>query len=482
MTGDPKGEDTFQDENDVAVPEDLTETGMSDMKKSYDEGVWSVSAIKPYKREMISNEIANNEPGDERRAAVINALRDLGVKVFIIEAKSIETTSDILHHIHRVIDYVSRENQMFSLGQLDENGEHLDPLGFQRCLLYQDRSGRLFNLVIAQHAVGPASKFEELMDSFKGVEAMVALTVLCRSFSCVMNDANLDLLEPARLSLILGLVFSEELGLSYTFAQMFVRATPSISAHTLTTFVGSDLLRKAVILLLAVAGGASDRSTRGYVTVAGISLACALFLANLGSRAWRYMGWKPFPYQGPFSGPLAWLAAVLTGCIFPFMGHRKVHVGGRPAMEHVISTAIIVAIIFMASDIDSVQRFLVVGSENCNQDYVNIIVGGWWTFTFISSILMVMAIPYDDYNITPAEPEDEEQLLVHDHASPVGYKVPNLPDFELDPSLAGGGVAPACPLSMMSFCGIFLAIIFGGGMVYLGLIDEDDDFWTRQLL
>ena len=296
----------------------------------------------------------------------------------------------------------------------------------------------------------------------------------------MLSDENLDMLEPARLSLILGLVFSEELGLSYTFAQMFVRATPSISAHALTTFVGSDLLRKAVILLLAVAGSAKDNSTRGYVTVAGISLACALFLANLGARAWRFMGWKPFPYQGPFSGPLAWLAAVFTGAVFPFMGHRKVHVGGRTAMEHVIITAVIVAIVFMASDIDNVQRFLVVGSENCDQDYVNIIVGGWWTFAFISSLLMVMAIPYDDYNITPAEPEDEEQLLEQDHSSPVGYKVPNLPDFELDPTLAGNGVAAGCPLNVMSFCGIFLVIVFGGGIVYLGLIDDDDDFWSRM--
>lgn len=474
--GEPK-EDTFQDENDVAVLEDLTENGMSEMKKSYDERVWT--DIKPYKREMIANEITNHEPGDERRAAVINALRDLGVKVFIIEAKSIETTSDILHHIHRVIDYVSRENQMYSLGQLDENGDHLDPLGFQRCLLYQDRSGRLFNLVVAPHAVGPASKFEEMLDSFNGIEAMVALTVLSRTFSCVMNDTFLDGLEPGRLALILGLVFSEEISLSYTFAQMFVRATPSISAHTLTSYVGSDLLRKASILLLAVASGASDRSTRGYLTMAGTCLACALFLANLGSRAWRFMGWRPFPYQGPAAGPLAWLAAVVTGAIFPFMGHRKVHVGGRPAMEHVIATAVIVAILFMASDIDTAQRFLVYGSEQCDQDYVNIVVGGWWTFTFISSILMVMAIPYDDYNITPAEPEDEEQLLVQDHASPVGFKVPNLPDFELDPTLAGSVVAPVCPLSFLCAFGIFLAVCFGGGIVYLGLIDDDDDFWTR---
>ena len=183
----PAKEERFQDENESALAEDLTVDGSSAMKnKSFeDEAPWT--AVKAYKCEMISNEIVHHEPGDDRREAIINTLRDLGVKVFIIEAKSIETTADILHHIHRVIDYVSRENQFYPLCQVDENGEYLDPLGFQRCLLYQDRSGRLFNLVIAPHAVGPAGKFDELLDSFKGVEAMVALTILCRSYACLMN-------------------------------------------------------------------------------------------------------------------------------------------------------------------------------------------------------------------------------------------------------------------------------------------------------
>eukprot|EP00523_Entomoneis_sp_CCMP467_P003925 CAMPEP_0168743584 /NCGR_PEP_ID=MMETSP0724-20121128/13652_1 /TAXON_ID=265536 /ORGANISM="Amphiprora sp., Strain CCMP467" /LENGTH=510 /DNA_ID=CAMNT_0008791219 /DNA_START=137 /DNA_END=1670 /DNA_ORIENTATION=+ len=465
----------FNDENKVEMPtnNDGNTTTEGGDKKSMASDLWSL--VKPYKHEILLNQIIEHEPGDERRAAIINVLRDMGVKVFIIEAKSIETTADILHHVHRVVDYVSRENQLFSAGYIDDDGNPADPLGFQRCLLYQDRAGRLFNLMMAKHAVGPASQYEGLMTSFSGVEAMCLITILCRSFACIEDQDNLDALAPARLSLILGLVFTEELSLAWLNAQMMVKSAPSVSAHTLTSYVGADLLRKAAIFLLATASAAQDDSTRGWITVSGIGLACCLALANLGSRAWHFMGWKPFPYAGPMHSVLAFMAAILTGLLFPYMGHRKVHVGGRPAMEHVISSAVIVGLIYVASDIDEVQRYLIVGSENCDQDYVNIAVGGWWTFTFVSSLFYATTIPYKPPN-APTEPEEEEPLLEQDHASPVGYKVPNVPDFEVDPTLAWSGTFQWCTISMQAFVGLVLAIVIGGGIVYLGIIDDDDEY------
>eukprot|EP00522_Entomoneis_paludosa_P012905 CAMPEP_0172444002 /NCGR_PEP_ID=MMETSP1065-20121228/4160_1 /TAXON_ID=265537 /ORGANISM="Amphiprora paludosa, Strain CCMP125" /LENGTH=499 /DNA_ID=CAMNT_0013194419 /DNA_START=77 /DNA_END=1577 /DNA_ORIENTATION=- len=467
--------DQFADEGETGAPEVLTNDGTTTEgeKKSMASDLWSV--VKPYKNEIMLNQIMEHEPGDDRRAAIINCLRDMGVKVFIIEAKSIETTADILHHVHRVVDYVSRENQLFSAGYVDEDGNPADPLGFQRCLLYQDRSGRLFNLVMAKHAVGPASQYESLMTSFSGIEAMALITILCRSFACVAKGATLDNLAPARLSLIIGLVFTEEISLAWLNAQMMVKSAPSISAHTLTSRVGSDLLRKVAIFLLATAGSASDDSTRGWITISGIALACILALANLGSRAWHFMGWKPMPYAGPLHSTLAFLGAIATGIMFPYMGHRKVHVGGRPAMEHVISTAVIVGLIFAISDIDEVQRYLVVGSEDCDQDYVNIAVGAWWTFTFVTGLFYATTIPYKPPT-TPTEPEEEEPLLEEDHASPVGYTVPNLPVFEVDPSLAWSGTFECCTISMQAILGLILAIVIGGGIVYLGITDEDDEW------
>ena len=71
----------------------------------------------------------------------------------------------------------------------------------------------------------------------------------------------------------------------------------------------------------------------------------------------------------------------------------------------------------------------------CNQDYVNLAVGAWWAFSFFASMLLVLRI--EPQGIWP---EDEEPLLEEDHASPVGYKVPNLPEFPIDPSLANLGI------------------------------------------
>ena len=147
---------------------------------------------RPYKREIIDQQVTQNGPGANRRTAIIGALRDLGVKVFIIEAKSIQTTADILHHVRRVVGFVARENR---------HARHQEPLldddcmsevagnslGFQRCLLYQDKTGRLFNLILSSHAIGPAAKFEDYLDSFSSIQALVALTVMCRSFSCLTS-------------------------------------------------------------------------------------------------------------------------------------------------------------------------------------------------------------------------------------------------------------------------------------------------------
>jgi hypothetical protein len=99
---------------------------------------------KPYKQEIIAQQIENSLPGADRRKAVIGALRDLGVEVFIIEGKSITSTTDILFHVKRIVGFVAAKNRTkFRDG----------PLGFQRCMLYLDQEGRLFNLLLVNHAV-----------------------------------------------------------------------------------------------------------------------------------------------------------------------------------------------------------------------------------------------------------------------------------------------------------------------------------------
>ena len=413
---------------------------------------------QPYKREILQQQLDANAPGSSRRAAVIGTLRDMGVKVFIIDGTNVSSTKEILKHIKRVIGFVARENQI-----LQQAG------GFQRCLLYQDKQGRLFNLLLSQHAVGPASKWHDYLDSFSGLEAMVALTVLARSFPCAMEDAQIESLQPAYLSLILGLVLTEEISLSWLNASMFIRATPSVSAHTLTTSIGSDLLRKSIVLCLALAGAATGTMQK-LLTLAGIGAACTVLLANLGARSWHFMGWRPIRYTGKTSGFWAYLAAIATGIALPYMGHRNISIGGKAAMEYVLKTAFIVAVVFVLSDFDELQKFLIVGSEACNQDMVNIVVGGWWTFGLLSSLFMVRRIPYRDQHPN----YDGEPLLVEDHASPVGFKVPDVPDFVVDPSLSKTGSA-LVSIGFEMFIGLLMAAVIGGGIIYLAFTSWGED-------
>lgn len=475
----------------LAIPDEFT-TGEESCEIK--DGYW---VCQPYKQEIIQQQIDNNAPGANRRTAIIGSLRDLGVKVFIIEAKSIDSTADILHHVKRVVGFVARENIVLSHANKNQ-GEDSSPLGFQRCLLYQDRYGRLLNLTLADHAAGPTAKYQDYIDSFSGLEAMVALTVLSRSFPCAMegrlmgtqpccatslytvclsrisltfyrsSDEVVDTLRPAYLSLILGLVLTEEISLSWINSSMMVRASPSVSAHTLLHGTGSDLSRKAVVLSLALAGAATG-DLQKYMTVGGITLACLVLLANLGSRAWLFLKWKPLRYQGPGASVVAYLAAVATGIVVPYMGHRSMEIGGKASVEHVIKTGVIVALIFLASDLDEVQKFLIVGSERCNQDFVNVAVGGWWAMTMVISLFLASRIPYRD----PHPNYDGEPLLVPDHVSPVGFKVPSLPDFTIDPGLAKTGSQWFSIRTEVVF-GVFFALAAGAGIIYLAFTDWDE--------
>jgi hypothetical protein len=130
----------------------------------------------PYKTELFQQQFDEHPPGSHRRTALIGALQDLGVKVFIIDSVSTPTTADVIHHVRRVVLYMAHEN--YSHPTSSDGGWMKD---YQRCLLYQDDQGRLFNLVVPPHAVGPVQQFvDQHADGFSNVQAVMALLVLCR--------------------------------------------------------------------------------------------------------------------------------------------------------------------------------------------------------------------------------------------------------------------------------------------------------------
>jgi hypothetical protein len=161
--------------------------------------------FRPYRRDEIVNEIdAANQRGGEGHAAVLKALKNAGVLIFIIDSKVSGSISEIMDSVRNVIFHSCRVQKINSSGkqlksdvaekqsdaqshQKEESTRKVICDVFtqnQRCLLYRDPDGRLFNLTMASHTTAIAAQWEGLQKSFSVVQAVSLLVILMRSFSC----------------------------------------------------------------------------------------------------------------------------------------------------------------------------------------------------------------------------------------------------------------------------------------------------------
>lgn len=111
--------------------------------------------------------------------------------------------------------------------------------------------------------------------------------------------------------------------------------------------------------------------------------------------------------------------------------------------------------------------------QGCDQDIVNLGVGCWWTVTLLISLFLTKSIPYLDQ-----APSHGERVLVEDISSPVGYRVPSLPDFEIDPSLANTGIK-VFPLACEFAFGTIVALAVGGWLIALAFTSWEDDLLDK---
>ena len=141
-------ETSREDETERALNEDLTTVKLvvddSLAANLYDEagscvymdGYW---VCNPYECEVLEHQLKKYPQGDERRCTIIKTLQDLGVKVFVIDGRKTEGLSDIMKHVRKITIFVARENA---------EQPYMGPVGYLRCLLYQDDKGHLFNMVL----------------------------------------------------------------------------------------------------------------------------------------------------------------------------------------------------------------------------------------------------------------------------------------------------------------------------------------------
>ena len=77
-----------------------------------------------------------------------------------------------------------------------------------------------------------------------------------------------------------------------------------------------------------------------------------------------FLRFKPIPYvAGPFQPLLAYIVCIFAGVAMPYLGHRSIQAGGKAAMESVIRSAFFIAVVFVVSDHNEFQEFLIAGSE-----------------------------------------------------------------------------------------------------------------------
>ena len=171
----------LSDESLKYLPLGIQEVPDSDTNHANNESYWNNAEHKndgkpskrPYKRDAIDKSMASAlKKGMERRDVILSSLKLMGITAFIIDSQHATNTPDIMEHVQRVITFVGKENRTFA------------PTVFQRCLLYQDKDGLLYNLVLPTYTAGLASKWQEYVDSFSAFQAILALTVLIRSLPC----------------------------------------------------------------------------------------------------------------------------------------------------------------------------------------------------------------------------------------------------------------------------------------------------------
>lgn len=248
---------------------------------------------------------------------------------------------------------------------------------------------------------------------------------------------------------------------------MMVRAYPSVSACHAAGNVGSDWIRKLVMLAIILAVS-TEGTTKMILLMVGILLACIVFFSNLGARVWYFFNWDPLRYDGPFASALAYMAAVGTGFAVPFLAQRTTSKGGKVAIESIIGNGVLLAICFIITDLDEVQSLLAVGESDCRQDSINMFAGIWLSLTILASLFIAARnTPIPDYTY------DGEQFLIQDQQSPVGYKVPAIPDFPVDPRHAKTGINK-CSKNMELVIGVLVACIIGFAVVSLSFLDWKD--------
>jgi hypothetical protein len=127
----------------------------------------------PYRHEELqqildaANKVETVNARHEANQKVMEKLANLGVSVFLISHECNDVWKEVKHCIS------------------EASSMAIYNVSTDRCLLYEDEKGRLFNLLVAGDFSGLTKNYDSMLDKASGLEAICALVVLMRSFACV---------------------------------------------------------------------------------------------------------------------------------------------------------------------------------------------------------------------------------------------------------------------------------------------------------
>eukprot|EP00554_Chaetoceros_debilis_P016387 CAMPEP_0194113640 /NCGR_PEP_ID=MMETSP0150-20130528/17210_1 /TAXON_ID=122233 /ORGANISM="Chaetoceros debilis, Strain MM31A-1" /LENGTH=373 /DNA_ID=CAMNT_0038803611 /DNA_START=86 /DNA_END=1204 /DNA_ORIENTATION=+ len=288
--------------------------------------------------------------------SIVTELRNVGVTVLSLESLS---TTAMIHYMDAVTS--------MRLGEADD----------EKCVLYTDRMGRVFNVVISGGTEGLAKAWSSIEASYSGWIAISFLPFLVRVIASYGSDNDQMALSPLLLLLIFGFVLHNETSKAWLSISIFVRGTNSVGSHVWRSGgLMTDYPRLALFITLALASTASSSLITNALTIAGAIIGCLILLCSLGSRAWQKADLGFIDADNLITPILAIFASLAAGICFPFMALNSVHSGtdgddgntdvekvlfhksGKRARQHVTFASFFTALIYLFSDIQAVQDAL----------------------------------------------------------------------------------------------------------------------------
>ena len=404
---------------------------------------------------------------------IVQQLRGVGVTVLSLESLS---TAAMINYMDAVAT--------MRLGNGDD----------EKCMLYTDSMGRVFNVIISGGAEGLAKSWSATQAGFSGWLAITVIPFLVRnlvsySFNGYIdsNGNNTMAFDPLFLLAVFGFILKNETSYCMLSMSLFVKGTNSVGSYVWRGGSLTDYPRLALLMTFSLASFASpDYPLRDILSLCGTLIGTILLLCNLGSRAWSKAEIGYIDASNVFTPTLTILASLLAGIVFPYVGLRFVDGGfdiedgqtavekivanpnGKRARQNVTAVASFVALVFLFSDIQMIQDSLGFRFSHY-RGLTNIAIGGWWLLTTLASMSLC-------HHLDSSKSKKIEPFLRRDETSPVGWVVPSVAHIVIDPNLSKGGMI----LSFLSYGSDMLCSIIAAGLAFLIVWNGIKDFQGKE--